>query len=119
MYCRNCGKESLDSAAKFCPQCGASNSMDSLPTTNQQQSVNNHIAIAIVSCFFALIPGIIAVVYADKVNKALSIGNYDEARSASSTAQTWAIVGLVLGLVGWLIYGIAVCATASSGGYYY
>ncbi len=53
--------------------------------------------LTIVCCCWPL--GIVAVVYASKVNGLYDQGNYEEAKKASDNAKTWTIVSAVLGVV--------------------
>lgn len=67
--------------------------------------VPNHLAGAIITTLFCcLIGGIIAIVYACKVNTMLAAGDIEGARSASSTARTWIIVNIITGLLPLIIY---------------
>lgn len=53
--------------------------------------------LTIVCCCWPL--GIVAVVYASKVNGLYDQGQYEEAKKASDNAKTWTIVSAVLGFV--------------------
>lgn len=83
MFCKNCGNQ-LNDAAEICPKCG-------VPVVSRPQVANipNHMAGAIITALFCLIPGIFAIVYACKVNDKLAQGDYDGAMSASKAAYWW------------------------------
>lgn len=66
---------------------------------------NNYLVLAIISTVFCcLIPGIVSIVNAAKVNEAYALGNYDQAEKASKNAKTWAIVGIAIAGLIWLLY---------------
>ncbi len=66
---------------------------------------NNYLAFAIISTILCCMPaGVVSIVYAAKVDSLWSQGRYDEAQAASNKAKTWAIVSLVVALVGGLCY---------------
>ena len=69
-------------------------------------------------CYFvgllALVPGIVAIVFASQVNGKLQAGDYDGAVTSSNTAKTWcwlatggAILAIVGGILLLVIVGIA------------
>lgn len=77
---------------------------------------NNYLVLAIISTVFCcLIPGIVSIVNAAKVNEAYALGNYEQAERASKNAKTWAIVGIAIAGLFWLIY-IAFFSLALFGG---
>ena len=53
--------------------------------------------------------GIVAIVYAAKVNSLLNAGDLEGARRASATAKTWCWVATALAIIGlaWSIYAVA------------
>jgi hypothetical protein len=60
---------------------------------------------AIVVTILCCIPfGIPAIVYASRVEKLFILGDYAGAERASSNAKTWALVALIIGAVGVIIY---------------
>ena len=89
---------------------------------NQQQPrPQNYLVLAILTTIFCcLVPGIVSIVYAAKVNGLYAEGRYDEAMSASRNAKTWGLVGLGLGILTYIIvfaiYGIAIFAILSGDG---
>jgi len=77
---------------------------------------NNYLVLAIISTIFCcLIPGIVSIVNAAKVNEAYALGNYEQAERASKNAKTWAIVGIAIAGLVWLLY-IAFFGLAIFGG---
>ena len=63
----------------------------------QPMKPNNHLIWSIITIFLCTIPGIVATVYAAKVDGLWAQGRYAEATSSSNNAKTWAIVASVLG----------------------
>ncbi|NNG10990.1 MAG: CD225/dispanin family protein [Arenibacter sp.] len=77
---------------------------------------NNYLVLAIISTIFCcLIPGIVSIVNAAKVNEAYALGNYEQAEKASKNAKTWAIVGMAIAGFFWILY-IAIFGFAIIGG---
>lgn len=77
---------------------------------------SNYLVLAIISTVFCcLIPGIVSIVNAAKVNEAYALGNYEQAERASKNAKTWAIVGIAIAGFFWLLY-IAFFGLAIFGG---
>ena len=104
MFCTNCGNEIAD-AAVICPKCGvpvngaSSRSAQGLPT------VPNHMVGAILATIFCQVTGIVAIVYAAKVNAKLAQGDIGGAMSASKRARTW-IFASFIPLVLYILYTI-------------
>ncbi|GAB2507260.1 CD225/dispanin family protein [Lysobacter humi (ex Lee et al. 2017)] len=86
--------------------------------------VPNHMAWAIVMtvlslcvcCIVGTIPGIVAIVFASKVNSALDRGDFAAARDASSNAKLWCWITTGLVIVGVLI-NIGLIATGGMASY--
>ena len=57
-----------------------------------------------------MIGGIVAIIYASKVNTKLAQGDVEGAIAASNTANNWIIANIVLGLLGGIIQILAVVA---------
>ena len=77
----------------------------------QRKPPNNHLALAIITTLLCCqLTGIISIVYASQVNSKFLAGDYLGAERASKNAQTWWIVSIVIGVLGWIIllsvYGI-------------
>lgn len=77
--------------------------------------IPNHLVWAIIATIFSLclccgipglITGIVAIVFAAKVNSLLAAGDFAGAQRASNTAKTWCIVTTVFAALGilWLVY---------------
>lgn len=73
-----------------------------------QKPPNNHLALAIITTLLCCQPaGIVSIVYASQVNSKYIAGDHVGAERASRNAQTWWVVSLVIGVLGWLIlFGI-------------
>ena len=104
IFCATCGREQ-EPGARFCPNCGAGNA----PAAGggpmyggAVANVPNYLTWAIIITVFgglslccylvgllALVPGIVAIVYAAQVNGKLRAGDYAGAVSASNAAKTW------------------------------
>ena len=63
----------------------------------QPMKPNNYLVWSIITIFLCMIPGIVATVYASKVDGLWAQGRWAEATRSANTAKTWAIVGTVLG----------------------
>lgn len=100
MFCQKCGKELFDEAV-VCPSCG-------VPTKRPAvtKDVPNHMVGAILTTIFCcLIGGIVAIIYASKVNTKLAQGDVEGAIAASNTANNWIIANIVVGLF-WLVLAV-------------
>ncbi|WP_024867589.1 CD225/dispanin family protein [Pseudoxanthomonas suwonensis] len=83
------------------------------PTPNTAQAygpVPNYLAWAIISTVLATclccplgLVGIVAIVFAAKVNGLLAAGDIDGARRASANAKTWCWVATALAIIGLLL----------------
>lgn len=70
---------------------------------------NNNMVWAILTTLLCCLPfGIVAIVYASKVDNLWRNGFYDEAYNASQKAKTWSIASAVCAVVGGIIYGILI-----------
>lgn len=59
-----------------------------------------YLVLSILSTVCCCVPfGIVAIVYAVKINSLVSEGKIDEARSAAKTARIWIIVAFVVGII--------------------
>ena len=110
MFCSKCGVPNRDDA-NYCQACGAglkANLMQAAATVIASDSVPNHLWAAIVATVFCSFPfGILAIVYAGRVNNCLARGDIEGARAASRTANIWCWVSLVVGLA-FYVLGFAV-----------
>ena len=100
MFCIHCGVENPD-GSRFCSDCGqAIQAQQPLPYPAGRAYINNNLVWAILSTIFCCWPaGIVAIVYAARVNGKLATGDYATAQQYANNAMTWSIISLVLGLV--------------------
>lgn len=87
---------------------------------NQPPRPNNHLALAIVSTILCcLITGIVSIIYSTQVNTKYDAGDYEGAVQASKNAKTWALVGIitgvVIGVIYFAIFGFAIIGGVASG----
>lgn len=61
---------------------------------------NNNMTWAIISIFLCTIGGIVATIYASKVNDLWARGDYQGAQESANTAKTWCIISTVTGALG-------------------
>lgn len=92
------------------------------PYAPQQKPMpNTYMVWAIVTTILCCIPtGIVSIVYAGKVSKLYSEGQYDAAVKASNSAKVWAIVSVFVGIIADIIAfaGGAFSALLQNGGGY-
>ena len=70
-----------------------------------ERKPNSWLVWAILSTIFCCLPfGIVAIVYASKVDNLWYMGRVYEAESAAKTAKTWTLVSIISGVVIMLIY---------------
>ena len=80
---------------------------------------DNNMALAIFTTICCCLPlGIVAIVKANSVNTLYLMKQYDAANQAAQEAKKWSIIGIVLSVVGSLIYflffgGLAVLSAMS------
>lgn len=80
------------------------------PVSTVPGNIPNHLAWAIISTVLATclccplgLVGIVAIVFANRVNNLLAQGDIEGARRASDTAKTWCWVATALAIIGLLI----------------
>lgn len=90
------------------PPTGGASSMGAGQTMNGNMPMpKTYLAESILVTIFCCLPfGIISIVNAASVSSAWASGNYDLAQSKSDAAKKWALVSLIVGLVGGILYGI-------------
>lgn len=125
MNCPNCGTSNLDNAS-ICANCGRPLTPGAAPPPSPpvapQQSytppppryntgpapdvaVPNYLVFAIIVTLCCCLPfGIVSLVFSLQVNSKLAAGDVAGAQAASKNAKTWAIVGLVCGLIAIALY---------------
>jgi TIR domain/Interferon-induced transmembrane protein len=77
-------------------------------------TIPNNLVWAILSIFCCWPLAIVSIVYATQVNGKVARGDYAGAMSASKNAKTFAIIGAVIGILGWGIYLIFFVLAAAS-----
>lgn len=115
-FCSKCGTEFND-GAQFCPKCGQPTNAASQQQVYQQPAQayqqpqqrpvqpNSNMVMAILTTLFCCLPtGIYAIIQASKVDKLYFAGEYDEAEKAAGEAKKWSYIGIVLSVIGWIIY---------------
>lgn len=114
MFCKNCGKE-ISEDVRFCPNCGcdltgsqpAGNGGQPRDMHRGQTKPPTHLVLAIIVTIFCCLPfGILSIIYSTKVDSYWLAGNVNEAWAYSRKAWNWALVGLVLSVVWWIVYMI-------------
>lgn len=111
MYCKKCGAELPDNA-RFCSVCGADQETQEVKyaTGNQYTTMSrpsNYLWLAILVTLLCCMPfGIVSIVYAAMVDSKWNAGRLDEARRCSSRAKAWALWGIGLSVLLFLIYVI-------------
>ena len=105
MYCPQCGNNVPEEAA-FCSKCGQDLKARTVEETvpaypAQQKVVANHMALAIISLFLFLPLGIPALVFANKVDSFLAMGNIALAQENAQKAKTfgWVAIGIGAALI--------------------
>jgi hypothetical protein len=100
MFCAQCGVQNRDDA-KNCQACGAALKPNPYQTAGALPAgmVPNHLWLAILSTVFCFFPfGIVAIVYAIRVDNILARGDYQGAMQASKSARMWCWLSFGLGL---------------------
>jgi len=100
MYCARCGTQNHDNAWR-CVSCGSVLERPGEVQAYQQPVVQvpNYLVWAILATVFCCQPfGVVAIVYAAKVNSTLMSGDVAGAQAASLTAKTWCWVSFWVGL---------------------
>ena len=94
MFCEKCGSE-MDKDKNFCSDCGAS----VVPTASGEK-IQLGLVLAIVTTVLCCLPfGIVAIVYAVKVNDLVANGRITEAQEAAKQSKKWSQIGIVIGLI--------------------
>lgn len=94
MYCTHCGAAHPDPAAT-CPACG-----QPIQRVPPLPPVRNHLVSAVFVTLCCCLPlGVVSLIYAAQVNSRLAAGDVAGAQAASRNAYTWALVGVLAGLL--------------------
>ena len=104
MFCKSCGKE-IDDKAVICPACGAATGVTGpAGVAAPSVKVENHLVGAILTTLCCCLPGgIVAIVYASKVNTLAAQGDIAGAQKAANTAKNWILGSVILGIIPQLI----------------
>lgn len=115
-FCSKCGTQ-YDDGAQFCPKCGQPTNAASQQQVYQQSAQayqqpqqrpvqpSSNMVLAILTTIFCCLPtGIYAIIQSSKVDKLYLSGEYDEAEKAAREAKKWSYIGIVLAVIGWIIY---------------
>lgn len=82
-----------------------------LPPEPPQIKPSNNLVWAILTTLFCCLPfGIVAIIYASKVDGQWASGNYGEAYESSRKAKNWSLIAAAVGALAIVIYVILVCA---------
>ena len=111
MFCAECGA-SINDKAVVCPKCGVPVTGSNIAMAGNAQVPNHMVGAILTTVFCCLIGGIIAIVYASKVNTKLAQGDIAGAQAASKAANGWIIANVIVGLLFGLIYAIAAAGAA-------
>lgn len=75
------------------------------------QPPSSNLVWAILTTIFCCLPlGIVSIVFAAQVNGKWAAGDYAGAQESSRKARQWAIISAVVGLVGLVLYVVALTA---------
>ena len=96
------------------------------PTPIYQQPVNHepvnwipYLVLSIISTLCCCLPfGIVAIVFAAKINSSVTAGDYEAAEKAARTAKIWIIVAVAVGIV-WNIFQMVAIGGLMDMAYYY
>ena len=128
-FCKNCGNQ-VNDGTKFCPKCGQAIERASRQQVYQQHGQayqqpayayqqsgqgfqqqqrpiqpSSNMVLAILTTIFCCLPtGIYAIIQSSKVDKLYLSGEYDEAVRVAGESTKWSIIGIVLSVIGWVIY---------------
>ena len=79
-----------------------------------------YLVLSILSTILCCTPfGIVAIVFAAKINSAVTAGNMAEAKDAAKKSKIWIIVSAIVGVVLWILMVIYFVVIGMSAAYYY
>ncbi len=100
MFCSKCGAENNDNFV-FCYYCGEKLEQQ---IVESKIIVPNYLLLAILSTIFCCMPiGIVAIVFACKVDNKLEKESYTEAKDASKMAKVFIWISFGVGIVIWFV----------------
>lgn len=112
MFCRECGKEVVENAY-ICPNCGAP--MNAKQKGDLSKRIPNHMVGAVITTLLCVPCGIIAIVYATRVDSRLSKGDVRGAEEASRKANRWIVISVAIAVAHILFCGISAILTVIEG----
>lgn len=120
--CINCYREIPDDSI-FCPYCGVRQYAEQNQSTGQEEAQESaqqtagqasgenwvpYLVLAIISTVCCCPPfGIVAIVYAARINNAIIANDSAEAQRAAGNARIWLIVAYAVGILMWIFYLIS------------
>lgn len=119
MFCKNCGAE-LPEGAKFCTECGCDLASENTSQTSRNAGIrygrpSSHLALSILVTLLCCVPfGIVAIIYASKVDSSWNAGKEAEAWEYSRKARNWSLWGIAALLLIWIVYVIILLAAGLS-----
>lgn len=103
--CVNCGRSLSGGATSYVPPPPPSSSYGSAPMGGE--TIPNYLWQSIVITLCCCLPlGIVSIIFAAQVNTKLAQGDVAGARDASQKAKMFLMIGLGIGLVVWILWGV-------------
>lgn len=94
-FCAHCGTQMSDQAVA-CPSCGHPAGRGGIPAG---VAIPNYMVQSILTTLFCCLPfGIVAIVFASKVNSKLAVGDVAGAQDSSNKAKMWSWISFGVGL---------------------
>ncbi|TBR09862.1 MAG: CD225/dispanin family protein [Lysobacter sp.] len=89
------------------PQMSSTAPADAIPT-HMAWSIVVTVATFCICCVVGAVPGIVAIVFASKVNREIADGRLLEARRASRNAKIWCWVATGVGVLGIVYWAVSI-----------